>query len=364
MIKIFDLNNCELSYKNASYGGMAGSKEGIIFEGEEWLIKYPKNLSSMTGEVASYSTSPLSEFIGSHIYSILGYDVHDTMLGIRNGKVVVGCKDFATYNKMLLEIRTIKNFYNKELCDISDSSHISSSQTHIVDIDELLLHFQKNPVLTQIKGVKERFFEQAIIDVFIANNDRNNGNWGIIREIDKPDTLAPIYDNGASFNSKITDEKLLSIYNSPEFVNNSTNIVMAYGQNGHAFSAKKLFKFFENDPLFIQSIKKIVPLINQKFNNIKNMIYDIPEEVMSKKEEPLKIISDVRKNIYIAQMETRYEKLLLPEYELLTFKEHNPPQDFSNLEQITYKIDSFIESGGLEQLDRDENNFLSENMTL
>ena len=46
----------------------------------------------------SYVTSPLSEYIGSHIYEILGYDVHKTILGICNdgkrNKVVCACKDF------------------------------------------------------------------------------------------------------------------------------------------------------------------------------------------------------------------------------------------------------------------------------
>lgn len=46
----------------------------------------------------SYVTSPLSEFIGSNIYKILGYDVHETLLGIcfdgKRYKVVCGCKGF------------------------------------------------------------------------------------------------------------------------------------------------------------------------------------------------------------------------------------------------------------------------------
>ena len=41
----------------------------------------------MRGDVLSYMTAPLSEYIGSHIYEILGIDVHQTILGIRNGKL-------------------------------------------------------------------------------------------------------------------------------------------------------------------------------------------------------------------------------------------------------------------------------------
>ena len=40
-------------------------------------------------------------------------------------------------------------------------------------------------------------------DIFINNNDRNNGNWGILRNKDGVDRLAPIFDNGGSFQTKI-----------------------------------------------------------------------------------------------------------------------------------------------------------------
>lgn len=32
IIKIYDLNSCELSDRNGMYGGMAGLKEGIVFD--------------------------------------------------------------------------------------------------------------------------------------------------------------------------------------------------------------------------------------------------------------------------------------------------------------------------------------------
>ncbi len=38
-----------------------------------------------------YSTSSLSEFIGSHIYRILGYPVHETQLGYDEDMLVVLC---------------------------------------------------------------------------------------------------------------------------------------------------------------------------------------------------------------------------------------------------------------------------------
>lgn len=86
MNEVINLDDCCLSRKNGMYGGAAGSKEGIIYNGEYWMIKYPKNIAGLerTGD-ASYSTTPLSEYLGSHIYGILGFDVHNTILAERHG---------------------------------------------------------------------------------------------------------------------------------------------------------------------------------------------------------------------------------------------------------------------------------------
>ena len=92
---IRNVDECGYSFKNGSYDGAAGDKDGLIIDGANWLVKYPKNIGNLerTGG-ASYSTSPLSEYIGSHIFDILGFPVHETMLVERRLKIAVACKDF------------------------------------------------------------------------------------------------------------------------------------------------------------------------------------------------------------------------------------------------------------------------------
>ena len=41
-MKLIDLNKYEQSLKHGSYGGNAGDKDGIIYNNENWIIKYPK----------------------------------------------------------------------------------------------------------------------------------------------------------------------------------------------------------------------------------------------------------------------------------------------------------------------------------
>lgn len=88
---IYDLNHVERDIFG-NYGGKSGFKYGVIIDGERWMIKFPENTREFPGRdkknnhVPSYTTSPLSEYIGSHIYEILGIPVHETKLGLRNGK--------------------------------------------------------------------------------------------------------------------------------------------------------------------------------------------------------------------------------------------------------------------------------------
>ena len=76
------------------YGGNAGAKESIMYDGGIWMIKYPKTTRDLINPQISYTTSPLSEFLGSKIYESMTIPVHETVLGIRKNKIVAACKDF------------------------------------------------------------------------------------------------------------------------------------------------------------------------------------------------------------------------------------------------------------------------------
>lgn len=118
-MQIYDLNKYPLSDRNGAYGGNSGGKESILINGEYWIVKYPKSTKLLNNvSTLSYSQSPLSEYIGSHVYEILGYQVHKTILGCRNNKIVVACKDFVDSRHQFLEFRQLKNVYNERLCVI------------------------------------------------------------------------------------------------------------------------------------------------------------------------------------------------------------------------------------------------------
>lgn len=316
MVDIINLDSCPLSRKNGTYGGAAGNKEGILFNGEFWLVKYPKNIRNLlnTGD-ASYSTAPLSEYIGSHIFDILGYDVHQTFLGERNDKLVVSCKDFAVQD-ILLEIRTIKNYANRELAELLEASFSETDGRHLVNLEELLLHLEYNPILKQVQRIQARFWEQAVVDIYINNNDRNNGNWGILRNMDGVDRLAPVFDNGGCLLTKISEDKIRAILaNESEAIKNACNTQTAYGISGHALSAKRFLDLYETYSGLRNALYKVVPLLREKEKKIQDMIRNLPERHTLQSGAEVDICSNERKSLYLLQMHSRLENLLEPYYE-------------------------------------------------
>ena len=326
---IFDFSSCPLSDRNSTYGGNSGGKEGVLIKGEPWIIKYPKKGGRLNNvEDLLYSTTQVSEYIGSHIYEILGYPVHKTLLGIKNKQVVVACKDFCGKDTRLIEFRQLKNTYNKELNAKLDLSISEIGSEHLVSLNEILIHLDYNPALNNISGIKDRFWDCVIIDGFINNNDRNNGNWGILRS-ESGDVLSPIYDNGASFSPNVPEKRIINkLHNLDSLEKGIYDSVTAYSLNGASNATFVDIIHFNNESLK-KSIKRVIPLIKNRMGDISEMINSIPEKVGE-----FSIISKERKQLYLKEMEVRLNKWLLPEYNRLVSIE----QKIKNQKSDSYKI--------------------------
>ena len=350
-ITIYELDNYQTNSRNGTYGGKAGDKEGIDINGEAWIVKYPKSTREMRKPLVSYTTAPLSEFIGSHVYQILGIDTHDTILGIRNNKLVVACKDFCKTEGALREIRTLKNIYNKELAEKLETSLSSTSDSHLIDLRDILTHLEYNPILKNIPDIKERFWEQVIVDVLINNNDRNNGNWGVLYE-DGNFRLAPVFDNGAAFSNKTPDNKLAETMKYPErFVQSADTSRTIYRIGDKELYAKNISDI--NEPDFYRTAAKIIPVIKEKMNEIQEFINSIPEQYNG-----LIVCSEVRKDFYFKSMQLKLERFLEPvlakaekEFGFVTLKgndtavsNRNDFMDFLNVKEFDFR-DTFGSAG-------------------
>lgn len=316
--QIIDFSKCPKNNRHGRYAGNAGDKDGITYNNENWIIKYPKSTRSMQGtDLPSYTTSPISEYIGSHIYEMLDIPVHETLLGIRNEKLVVGCKDFCKHYGDLLEIRSIKNSANEELSKIDEDKLPVSATGDNVSLEELLLHFKVNPMI-QREDVQKRFWTSIIVDILIDNNDRNNGNWGLLYDDDiKGYTLAPVFDNGNSFLNKASDEKITSLLQEMD-ENKIIGTRTIYTYHDHLLSAKKLIQF---DNIYLkEAIKKYTPKIKNKLDDIYKFIDEIPTEI-SYKDKIISVCSLDRKEYYKLCIAKRFDKILQPEYDKIIQQE-------------------------------------------
>lgn len=300
-----------------SYGGHGGSKRGIIIDGERWFLKYPKSTKSMDVIGLSYSTTPLSEYIGSHIYQSIGLETHETKLGIANNKVVVACKDFLDTNEIIIDYNSIKNEYDegveKAIENLSSSSSIDSNN----DIEEVFLIMDKNPYFKLYPELKQRFWDMFVIDAFINNNDRNEGNWGLVLNKDTQELrISPVFDNGAAFNNKSSDERLHSIYIDEFKFKQSVyeNTVSIYQKDEKRINPLKFIKSMNNDECN-KAILRIIPNIN--LNDIKNIFDEIPEEYNG-----LSVLSNIQKQFYLKTLQYKYDNILLPTYNKLLEKDN------------------------------------------
>ena len=120
------------------------------------------------------------------------------MLGYRAGKVVCACKDSAHPDKRLFEFREIKN----ALSDDDAGFNSAPSDGESVYLGDVLATIETSDLLRAMPGVRERFWDMFVVDAFIKNPDRNNGNWGLLMDVGRSYELAPVYDLGSSLFSK------------------------------------------------------------------------------------------------------------------------------------------------------------------
>ena len=309
MIKMIDFTNCELSSRNLEYGGRAGEKKGIIYNNDFWFLKFPKNTLGMDKvKGLSYVTSPLSEYIGSNIYRILGYDVHETILGIcfdgKRNKVVCACKDFIKddKNELLIPYTALRNDTNPELMNRrEDNSSLSAS-----NINEIIFQLDHNSVLKNIENAKERFWDVVLIDMLINNNDRNEDNWGVIK--DKKNNsyrLSPIYDCGNCFYGKTSEERIQELLSDEEkLMSSALNGITAYeDDNEKRIRNEDIVKI--NNADLKAAIGRIENLVESKMTEIIAFINDIPASF-----NDVDVMSNLRKEYYIKTFTIRFETLL------------------------------------------------------
>lgn len=277
-----DFSNYPIN-KSVFFSG-AERKEEIIIDGFRYIMKYQKN--SEIGLVFNH----VSEYIGSHVFAILGLSVQETFLGTYNGENVVLLKNFCKEGEQLVHFN-----------DVGESTLEQDKEFYQYSYESIQQMLLDNSKLTNVNETVERFWDMFIIDALNGNFDRHGGNWGFLKRGSQY-TLAPVYDNGSSMYPRLnTDEQLLNVLNSESERNKRvyqfpTSQIKLNGKKSSYYEVITSLEFEECN----QALTRIVDKMNM------DKIFTMIEEIEG--------ISDVRKTFYKTMYQERYEKILLEAY--------------------------------------------------
>ncbi len=280
-MELFDFTNCKLSKK--FYGG-SEKKIGIVFGDSLFMLKFQKKTPF------GLRNNIISEYLGSHIYQMLGFTCHDTFLGIYKGENVVACKDFMTNGYQFVPFN-----------DVGESTIEEDKEEYQYTYDDIVELLQANKKLTNVEETVSSFFEMYIVDALIGNFDRHGANWGFLKK-DNQYSLAPVFDNGSCLFPNLNDEdEMLKIINDEEQIDLRvykfpTSQIKLNNNKSSYFEVISSLQFEEINKALI----KIYPMIN--LGKIFNLIDDIS------------VISDIHKTFYKTMIKNRYEKIIKYSY--------------------------------------------------
>lgn len=294
---MIDFTNCEIN-KFKYYGGKNGSKICIIYNNQDYMLKFP-SLNDNDAE-QTYANNCISEYVACKIIKSLGFKVQDTILGTYNlngnTKVVVACKDFTSFGVVLRQFAELKN------------SQIESSKNgYGTELEEVIQTIESQQIC-DVNYLKDFFWDMFIADTLVGNFDRHNGNWGfLINERLKEVEIAPIYDCASCLYPQLTDERIKKIIDDEEEMNAR---VFVFPNSALKIDDKKI-NYYD----FISSLDnvdcnkallRVFPRINL------NVINEIIDNTL--------YISDIRKEFYKKIIKMRYDLLLKVNYDKLISK--------------------------------------------
>lgn len=304
----------DLPQKNKSYSGANGSKLCVIYDNENYMLKFPS--SSTKNDALSYANGCISEYIGCHIFESVGIDVQKTLLGTYRTqagkeKIVVACKDFTKPGIVLADFASLKNKiidspkggYGTELFDVQ---HSIENQTSVDPIE-----------------LNKHFWNIFIVDALIGNWDRHNGNWGFLYDqFNDKMTFAPVYDCGSSLYPQADEKIMKSVLENKEELNLRiysipTSALMLNGKRIRYFD---YINSLENNDCN-DALKRIFPKIDMK------KIHSIVDETP--------YITELHKDFLNTMLEARYNIILKSPYQNI-LKLENKIQNHSIIESNKY----------------------------
>jgi len=274
---------------NRYYSG-AERKKSILINEKPYLVKFRKN----SREGLRYNH--VSEYLGSHIFALLGIETQETFLGIYKGENVVVIQDFLGEDEVFVPFN-----------GVGDSSLEQDKEKYQYSYEDIIEMLQDNVKLTDVEQTIDLFWDMFVIDALIANFDRHGSNWGFIKK-DNKYRLSPIFDNGSSLFPQLnTDEKIAAVLENQEEIDMRiykfpTSQVKYKGKKSSYYEIISSLAFKECNNALIRVVERI------DFDKIHKLIDSVEN------------ISEKRREFYKTILKQRYEKILLKSYNELMSK--------------------------------------------
>lgn len=274
--------------KNKAYAGANGSKISVIYNNEQYMLKFPP-LPTINKEM-SYTNSCISEYIGCKIFDSVGIPVQETVIGTytSNGreKIVVACKDFTSPGITLQDFASLKN----RIIDSERNGYGTELNDILSAIDE--------QTSMDSDVIKTRFWDMFIVDALIGNWDRHNGNWGFLYNNSTDEVvLAPVFDCGSSLYPQADDELMTRILNNKNEFNHR---IFDIPLSAITYNGKKINYFnFLSEGKFEDcntALKRILSRIDMK------KIYEIIDDTPT--------VTDIQNEFYKTMLTARKERIL------------------------------------------------------
>ena len=251
-----------------------------MYDNKRYLVKFPDPIREKNKNI-SYINNAFSEYVGSNIFRLVGFNTQKTILGkyVYNGKekIVCGCEDFTDNDNVLYEFESLALSTNPD-------KKIDTELEDILDVVE------ESKMIDTIDTI-EKFWDMFVIDSIIGNTDRHNGNWGfILNNKSKEITFAPIYDCGSCLNPMLEDKEIEKL-NETELKNLAINCYSCIKENGKKINYMAYIKSRKNEECN-KAVRRMFGRIDiERINNFINEISCMP---------------DVRKQFYKRLIELRY----------------------------------------------------------
>ena len=256
-------------------------KKTLIYNDKKYLVKFPDPIREKNKNI-SYINNAFSEYIGSNVFKIVGFEVQNTILGKYeyNGKekIVCACEDFTSDDNVLYEFENLALSTNPD----------KKIETELKDILEVI---EENKMI-DTEETKQKFWDMFVIDSLIGNTDRHNGNWGFLLNKNTGKVkFSPIYDCGSALNPMLEDDEIERI-NETELKNLSINCYSCLKQNCKKINCMEYIKRMENE---------------ECNNAIKRLFSNINIDEINAFIEGIDCMSQVRKDFYKKIILSRYE---------------------------------------------------------